>query len=294
MTVGSLCYKPIFASGASTVSPLFRILDAFRGTLVMDESDFRLSDERAEIIKILNNGKARGFPVLRSEATPTKEYNPRAFHVFGPKIIASRGLFTDRALESRCITEEMGRERPRQEIPLNLPGQFDIEAETLRNKLLMFRFRNRNAPRDLAASREDGIEPRIAQIFAPLLATVPSETAKKRIIAVAHQYSDQLLSERSMSLEAHLLRIIHELRREKRVVSVKDVTERFASRFGAEYSRPVTPRWIGTLLRNRLSLSPVKSHGSFVMTSADESKLEQLFRKFDVRDEENSAGDAPS
>src|SRR5216684_8590247 len=27
LTVGSLCYKPIFASGASTVSPLFRILD---------------------------------------------------------------------------------------------------------------------------------------------------------------------------------------------------------------------------------------------------------------------------
>ena len=45
LTIGSLCYKPMFASGASTVSPLFRILDAFRGTLVMDESDFRFSDE---------------------------------------------------------------------------------------------------------------------------------------------------------------------------------------------------------------------------------------------------------
>ena len=33
LTVGALCYKPIFASGASTVSPLFRILDSFRGTL---------------------------------------------------------------------------------------------------------------------------------------------------------------------------------------------------------------------------------------------------------------------
>ena len=37
LTVGSLCYKPIFASGASTVSPLFRILDAIRGTLIIDE-----------------------------------------------------------------------------------------------------------------------------------------------------------------------------------------------------------------------------------------------------------------
>jgi hypothetical protein len=37
LTVGSLCYKPIFASGASTVSPLFRIIDSMRGTLIVDE-----------------------------------------------------------------------------------------------------------------------------------------------------------------------------------------------------------------------------------------------------------------
>src|SRR6267142_1432507 len=85
--IGSLCYKPIFASGASTVSPIFRILDAFRGTLIIDEGDFRLSDERAEIVKILNNGNAKGFPVLRSEASKNKEFNPRAYTVFGPKIV---------------------------------------------------------------------------------------------------------------------------------------------------------------------------------------------------------------
>ncbi len=69
LTVGSLCYKPIFASGASTVSPLFRLLEIFRGTLIIDESDFRFSDEKAELVKILNNGNVRGFPVLRSETS---------------------------------------------------------------------------------------------------------------------------------------------------------------------------------------------------------------------------------
>jgi predicted DNA-binding transcriptional regulator AlpA len=54
----------MFVSGASTVSPMFRIIDAFRGTLILDESDFRFSDEKAEIVKILNNGNAVGFPVL--------------------------------------------------------------------------------------------------------------------------------------------------------------------------------------------------------------------------------------
>jgi hypothetical protein len=36
---------------------------------VIDEGDFRLPDECAEIVKILNNGNAKDFPVLRSEAT---------------------------------------------------------------------------------------------------------------------------------------------------------------------------------------------------------------------------------
>ncbi len=139
LTVGSLCYKPIFASGASTVSPLFRIIDAFRGTLIVDEGDFRLSDERAEIVKILNNGNARGFPVLRSEVTPKREFNPTAYTVFGPKLVATRGLFQDRALESRCITEAIGQQRLREDMPINLPFLYKQEALELRNKLLLFR-----------------------------------------------------------------------------------------------------------------------------------------------------------
>ena len=40
-------------------------------------------------MKILNNGNAKGFPVLRSEATANRgEFNPRAYEVYGPKLIA--------------------------------------------------------------------------------------------------------------------------------------------------------------------------------------------------------------
>ena len=63
----------------------------------------------------------QGFPVLRSEATKTREFNPRAYRVYGPKLIATRGYFEDRALESRCLTEEMGQAKLRDDIPINLP-----------------------------------------------------------------------------------------------------------------------------------------------------------------------------
>lgn len=46
LVVGSVCYKAFFASGASTVSPIFHILDAFRGTLILDEADFRSAMRR--------------------------------------------------------------------------------------------------------------------------------------------------------------------------------------------------------------------------------------------------------
>lgn len=285
LTVGSLCYKPIFASGASTVSPIFRILDAFQGTLILDESDFRVSDEKAEIVKILNNGNTRGFPVLRSEATPTKEYNPRAFHVFGPKIIASRSNFSDRALESRCITEDMGRQPPRPEIPLNLPAEFAEEATTLRNKLLMFRFRNRGKSRDLKTIANEFLEPRIAQIFSPLLATIESEAVRQSVLALARRYSGVIASERSTSIEAQLLQAIHDIWSSGLALSVKDITEKFVSRYGDDYRRPPSPRWIGALLRSRLSLVPAKSHGTFVIPATDEAKLKQFFERYSIGDD---------
>ena len=90
--LGSLAYKGFFASGASTVSPIFHTIDTFRGTLIFDEADFRFSDEQADIVKILNNGNARRFPVLRQSMTVNREFNPRAFTVYGPKIVAMRPI----------------------------------------------------------------------------------------------------------------------------------------------------------------------------------------------------------
>lgn len=280
LVIGSLCYKPMFASGGSTVSPLFRIIDDFRGTLVIDEGDFRYSDARADIIKILNNGNAVGFPVLRSEATPTKEFNPRAFVVFGPKIIATRHQFEDRALESRCITEMLSGMPPRADIPLSLPNSFQSEALELRNKLLSFRFLHLRDEYDLTRGSGEDLEPRVNQVFAPLLAVVDSADARERILERALYASRVIRAERSASVEAQLLDIIWELRTDAEPLSVKNIAERFAERYGGDYRRPITPRWIGGQLRARLSLTPVKTHGVFLIAPADEERLKSLFGRY--------------
>ena len=178
LVVGSLCYKPVFASGASTVSPIFHILDAFRGTLIIDEGDFRWSDDKADIVKILNNGNVRGSPVLRTEVSRTGEFNPRAFQVFGPKIVATRGFYEDRALESRFITEETGNRGLRRDIPINLPAAYKEEALHLRNKLLLYRFRNYGKTFAADTLVDPTLEPRLNQIFVPLLSIISDPTIR--------------------------------------------------------------------------------------------------------------------
>ena len=180
-TVGSICYRPIFANGASTVSPIFHMLDMFGGTLIVDEADFRYSDEKADMVKIFNNGNVQGMPVLRSQITRDREFDPRVFQVFGPKIVATRGGYDDAALESRFITEQTGGRDLRVDIPISLPSEYEDEALALRNKLLMYRFQNwgRCQPNEQLIDRS--FEPRLNQILAPLLSIVENDDARNAL-----------------------------------------------------------------------------------------------------------------
>jgi len=282
LTAGSLCYKPIFASGASTVSPIFHILDAFRGTLIIDEGDFRWSDEKADIVKILNNGNVKGIPVLRTEVSAQREFNPRAFQVFGPKLVATRGYYDDRALESRFISEEMGQQRLRKDIPINLPAAYREEALRLRNKLLLYRFRNVGRATADPGLVDPTIEPRLNQIFVPLMSIVSDDRLQVELQEVARQYHRELVSDRGLDVEAQVLQVIKDLFADlqKTRVSVKDVTDLFIKRYGEEYERHVTTKWIGTIIRRKLHLPTQKSHGVFVIPLTEKAKLERLYERY--------------
>jgi len=291
LTIGSLCYLPIFASGASTMSPLFRIMDVFRGTLILDEGDFRASDEKAEIVKMLNNGHARGFPVLRTEQTAAKEFNPRAFHVFGPKVLATRGFFDDRALESRCISEVLGNRSLREDIPLNLSDDFKREALTLRNKLLLYRIRTHEIPRAVDAEIS-GVEPRLAQIFRPLLATVADPSSREQLLESAQRMGGEVQGERLGSIEGEVLEVVRDLWQASAVaVGVKEIAEEFGKRHAEEYEWKATARWIGNVLRRKLFLSTVKSNGNFVVPRSEGRKLRHLLALYGLEDKFGDDGD---
>jgi hypothetical protein len=284
LVVGSLCYKPVFASGASTVSPIFHLLDTFRGTLVLDEGDLRASDDKADLVKILNNGNARGSPVLRSEGTRTGEFNPRAFQVYGPKIVAMRGVYEDRALESRFITEETGDRGLRGGIPINLPTSYKEEALRLRNKLLLYRFRNHGKSLATDALADPTLEPRLNQIFVPLISIVSDPAIQSELWEVAREQNREIVADRGLDVEAQLLEVIRDLERQQSRLAIGEVTAAFIQRFGKEYGRPITSKWIGFMVRRRLNLKTHKSHGVYTISLTEQEKLRRLYDKYGLSD----------
>src|SRR5437879_1957953 len=130
--------------------------------------------------------------MLGSESLRGREFSPRAYSVFGPKLIATRGYFQDRALESRCLTEEMGGRNLREDVPINLPSSYKEEARQLRNKLLMFRFSNAGKNAADPALVDRSVEPRLAQIFVPLLSVIEDASARQALRQLLREYHREL------------------------------------------------------------------------------------------------------
>ena len=226
-TLGYIHYKPIATSGASTSAPVFRIIDKWRGTLIMDEADFQKSDEAQDMIKIINQGFEKGRYIMRCDKDKKNEVN--FFDPFCPKILATRKTFEDKAVESRCITQVMvGTQR--RDIKWNLNSRFWKQTETIRNKLLMWRFRNYfkiNPDKEIDLDLGE-IEPRVQQVvssFINLFGENEKQLAQfKKFIL---NYQGELIEERRDSFEGVVVNAIHSLIQDDwKDISSKDIIER--------------------------------------------------------------------
>jgi hypothetical protein len=277
LAVGSLCYKPFFASGASTVSPIFHILDAFGGTLILDEADFRFSDATAELTKILNNGNAKGMPVLRTMTNRHRELNPQAFKVYGPKLIAMRESFSDKALESRFLTENTGRPMPAG-VPIHTPDCLALEATELRNKLLAWRFAARFTVGPDAGRLIHGVEPRINQTALALLSLIEDAEVRQRIEAELIGVDAERRDERSSSYEAAMVAALEAAFSEGEGpnAAIAAVAARFNTLAGESLGATMTNRWVGAFVRNRLRLRTTKTQGVYVVPAEERARVAAL------------------
>ena len=199
-TLGWACYRGMILAGSDTDKSVVRKIHNWQGTALIDEADFGDSTFYAFLVKILNIGYDRktGFYHRSDENDPVKTLS---YNVYGPKILSTRSKYRDLALESRCLTT-IGRQNVNP-IPLFRMEKFQQEALEIRNKLLLWRFRNYHRIKEKAVELEDpqiatrvydgadNISSRVKQVILPLW-LIGGDLMKDTLTNLAKAFDDRL------------------------------------------------------------------------------------------------------
>jgi DNA polymerase I-like protein with 3'-5' exonuclease and polymerase domains len=213
-TVGLLCYRPMFTVGI-TAAALFRTVDAFHPTLIVDEFNLNASSEDTEaIIQVLNSGYQRLTRIIRCSSKDSN-FMPEGFDPFGAKILSGLKATDSQPFTSRTHPVKL-EETKRNDIPLQLLPEMMSEARTIRNKLTLWRLRTFNQPladrlkkAELELKERGGISKRLIQISVPLYALLDSEEVKNVFVSQLQNRTKDVLDERSQSLDGKLVAVIH-------------------------------------------------------------------------------------
>jgi putative DNA primase/helicase len=147
-----------------TPAALFRVIQGYRPTLLVDEADTFLY-ENDELRGVLNSGHRKGGSVLR---TVGDEHEPRAFATYAPCVIALIGVLPD-TLHDRAVTVDLKRRLRSEAIEPFRPDRAD-QLDVLARKAA--RWTQDNAERIAAAdpAMPAGLINRAADNWRPLLA----------------------------------------------------------------------------------------------------------------------------
>lgn len=262
----SIAYRGLLVGGSLTAAPIYRVIEQCGITLVIDEADFSDSDLQSDITQILNSGYTRNFGVLRTERSHAGPFEVDYYDTYGPKILASRRRFKDQALESRCFSYTMMPQQVNPKIPLILDDEFFTRAQTLRNKLLLWRFRHWPHAQIDPRLRFANLDSRLNQIVLPLLSIADDNAMRSLILEEIRSYQTLLQAERRESLEGTVaLALLGLLTRNTGTrldgrVMVKEVAERInVMQEGSGVK--VNNRDISSVIRNTLNLKTYLGNG---------------------------------
>jgi DNA polymerase I-like protein with 3'-5' exonuclease and polymerase domains len=215
-TIGLLCYRPMFTVGI-TAAALFRTVDAFHPTLIIDEFNLNASSEDTEaIIQVLNSGYQRLTRIIRCSSKDSN-FMPEGFDPFGAKILSGLKATDSQPFTSRTHPVKL-EETKRNDIPLQLLPEMMSEAQAIRNKLTLWRLRTFNQPlsdrlkkAELDLKQKGGISKRLIQISVPLYALLDSDEVKDIFVSQLQTRTKDVIDERSESLDGKLVAVIHSL-----------------------------------------------------------------------------------
>ena len=282
--IGYISYRPTLLAGGDTAPCMFRMLNTYRGTAVIDEASFTTKSEaHLAITQILNVGYKLSGTVGRCEGDDNRQVR---YNVGGPKLLATRDEFYDDGLRSRCFVRRTGRDnrirKGAKRQPFTLPEGFEEEALALRNKLLMFRFRHWNNAKLDPSLEIDGVDSRINEIVVPVLSIVDSPAFKKDIEELAKEQQVDLKQQRQSSSEGEVLKAIDEIGLHTGDIAPADIGDKINA---GKKDKFISTHSVTKILK-RMELSLHKYGNRWLLTNCEKNQemLKGLFQDYDLAD----------
>ena len=191
LRVGLICYRTIRSSGASSVSSLFRMVDRYKGSVVIDEADLEKSDTTQDMVKFYNTGAMKHGAITKSVDVVLPDgrhdYEERSFQTYCPKLMTLKRSFQDDAVTSRSLVIKLQPretvELVRKNIPLNINDTIREKTRALRNLLLRFRMENWQPSIKVDPNYYDlSVSARLNQIAGGLLAIAADDVEQQEMI----------------------------------------------------------------------------------------------------------------
>lgn len=161
--LGCLVLRPLPTANV-TPAAVFRVIEMFRPTLLIDEADTFIRDSD-ELRGVLNSGHRKGGQVLR---TVGEDHEPRAFSTYGPCAVALIGALPD-TLSDRAVAIDLKRRLKTEQIEpfrCDRAGHLDVLAR----KAARWASDNGGRVGELDPEVPEGIINREADNWRPLLA----------------------------------------------------------------------------------------------------------------------------
>ena len=225
-----LCYRSIL-SASMTAASIFRALEAWHPTLLLDETEIYNRDNMAEVLALLNSGYRKGQYAIRVDT-------------FGFKALAGTEELAA-TLQSRCILTAMS--RAMRQVNLFMDEE---KAQKLRNQLLQYRFRTLGtASNDMVTAfvkeNEGFRNARVIELFISLIQVAPTEEVKQKLVTHMKQITQSRLDAEQASVEARIFDAVLKCsaKVENGKLSTQAITEGFND--GLTEKEQATSRFIG-------------------------------------------------
>ena len=279
--LGRLVHRPLAASNI-TPAALFRAVDAWKPTLLVDEADAFMKDNE-ELRGLLNCGHTRDSAYI--VRVVGDDHTPKRFCVWGAKALAGIGHMADTVMD-RAIVLELRRKLPDESVQRLRhaePGLFD----ELASKLARFANDHREALRRCRPDLPQSLNDRAQDNWEPLLAI--AEIAGGDWPGIARHAALKLSgsAEDGGTVGNELLADIREIFETKRIakISIADLIADLCSddeKSWATYNRgkTITPRQVSKKLKDYgIASKPIRT-GYEVSKGFERNQFDEAFVRY--------------